>query len=550
MHQTSNDHYSYSRGWSSGGGRGRGWCSGDFYGRRRGRGDCGRGRNNKNSWQCKQSQSRDYVGSWVKKKKSCEDDQALSDVTNTFADLHILEVPKLTQKCSPENAIIPVNRPDKGCKLASRTLNLVNHFPVTEKLSHDQPDQFPLLETAYDGGKNIFSVVRLPEEIYKLKDYLSGGLLQVPPDLLQGMDIVMKENLYYDKLVIGNGFYPLLPRPVIGNGDDLYCGAAAFTGFQQSLKPTSSGLFYKEVNDVLKGLKVTVTHRHTKQKYVISVLTDEITRNIAFEIIIESMILMLFVVESSQAVKVMGKNSFALKRAIGKNGLVRNFKFGVNKNMKEVSGRVMAPPFIKLDTLNGNSQFMSVDKHKCQWNLLGGKTVVDANDQYLANICLKINAKLGGSNVELVNRFNCFTNEERFMLIGADAKEQIENFGKMCFDLVKPYEEINHMRPNKIIVFRDGVSDCQMVLNNELVDLKREICNEHYKPLITLVVAQKRHMTRFFFKNDNELGNVSPGTVVDRGVIHPLEYDFYLNSHFGGLGTSKPTHYSVYGTRT
>ncbi|PWA87910.1 Argonaute/Dicer protein, PAZ [Artemisia annua] len=57
---------------------------------------------------------------------------------------------------------------------------------------------------------------------------------------------------------------------------------------------------------------------------------------------------------------------------------------------------------------------------------------------------------------------------------------------------------------------------------------------------------KKRHMTRFFFKDDNEFGNVPPRTVVDRGVIHPMEFDFfYLNSHFGGLGTNKPTHYSV-----
>jgi eukaryotic translation initiation factor 2C len=35
------------------------------------------------------------------------------------------------------------------------------------------------------------------------------------------------------------------------------------------------------------------------------------------------------------------------------------------------------------------------------------------------------------------------------------------------------------------------------------------------------------------------------GTVVDRGIAHPTEFDFYLNSHASIQGTSRPAHYHV-----
>ena len=35
-------------------------------------------------------------------------------------------------------------------------------------------------------------------------------------------------------------------------------------------------------------------------------------------------------------------------------------------------------------------------------------------------------------------------------------------------------------------------------------------------------------------------GNCPAGTVVDRDIGHPTEFDFYLQSHAGILGTSRP----------
>ena len=40
-------------------------------------------------------------------------------------------------------------------------------------------------------------------------------------------------------------------------------------------------------------------------------------------------------------------------------------------------------------------------------------------------------------------------------------------------------------------------------------------------------------------------GNAPAGLVVDRDIGHPIEFDFYLQSHGGLLGTSRSSHYSV-----
>ncbi|KAL6546238.1 Protein argonaute-2 [Orobanche minor] len=207
-------------------------------------------------------------------------------------------------------------------------------------------------------------------------------------------------------------------------------------------------------------------------------------------------------------------------------------------------------------------------------------------DQTFANLCLKINAKLGGSNFELLKSLPHFRADDHVMFIGADVNhpaahnklcpsiaavvgtvnwpaanrysarvspqvhrcEKIMNFGSMCLDLVNTYAQLNRVRPKRIVLFRDGVSEGQfeMVLSSELLDLKKTICTGDYNPAVTVIVAQKRHQTRLFVENRNDAGssgNVPPGIVVDTDIVHPHNFDFYLCSHYGGIGTSKPTHY-------
>ena len=69
-----------------------------------------------------------------------------------------------------------------------------------------------------------------------------------------------------------------------------------------------------------------------------------------------------------------------------------------------------------------------------------------------------------------------------------------------------------------------------------------------FKPTITLIIVGKRHHVRFFPCSQNEgdrSGNCVAGTVVDSDVVNPVEFDFYLLSHGGILGTSRPAHYNV-----
>lgn len=67
-------------------------------------------------------------------------------------------------------------------------------------------------------------------------------------------------------------------------------------------------------------------------------------------------------------------------------------------------------------------------------------------------------------------------------------------------------------------------------------------------PKITVIVVGKRHHVRFFPMSASEAdrsGNCPAGTVVDRDVTNPAEFDFYLQSHGGLLGTSRPAHYNI-----
>jgi len=138
---------------------------------------------------------------------------------------------------------------------------------------------------------------------------------------------------------------------------------------------------------------------------------------------------------------------------------------------------------------------------------------------------------------------------------GRGAAEVIQNLHEIVQKMLKMFEDkTKGLRPRKIIYFRDGVGEGQFpeVLHTEMLAMRRA-CEQlmdydggKYEPKITFVTVQKRHKTRFFYHpRPNETINPLPGTVVDREIVHQTETDFYLCSHKGMMGTSRPTRYHV-----
>ena len=127
---------------------------------------------------------------------------------------------------------------------------------------------------------------------------------------------------------------------------------------------------------------------------------------------------------------------------------------------------------------------------------------------------------------------------------GNAQQEMITEIGQMFAHLYKEYEEKNGHFPEKVIVYRDGISDAQFrnVRDIELCSIKKcfgKLVNEDkYRhlsddppPEVIFIIVQKRHRTRFVPENPNDgrgpVGNVAPGTVVDTDVISVQKFDFY-----------------------
>ncbi|XP_032447863.1 protein argonaute-2 [Lynx canadensis] len=218
------------------------------------------------------------------------------------------------------------------------------------------------------------------------------------------------------------------------------------------------------------------------------------------------------------------------------------------------------------------------------------KNVQRTTPQTLSNLCLKINVKLGGVNNILLPQGRPPVFQQPVIFLGADVthppagdgkkpsiaavvgsmdahpnrycatvrvqqhrQEIIQDLATMVRELLIQFYKSTRFKPTRIIFYRDGVSEgqFQQVLHHELLAI-REACiklEKDYQPGITFIVVQKRHHTRLFCTDKNERvgksGNIPAGTTVDTKITHPTEFDFYLCSHAGIQGTSRPSHYHV-----
>ncbi|PIA63984.1 hypothetical protein AQUCO_00201350v1 [Aquilegia coerulea] len=203
------------------------------------------------------------------------------------------------------------------------------------------------------------------------------------------------------------------------------------------------------------------------------------------------------------------------------------------------------------------------------------KHVFKMNKQYLANVALKINVKVGGRNTVLLDALSRrmpVVSDEPTIIFGADVthphpgedsspsiaavvasqdwpevtkyaglvcaqahrQELIQDLykvwndpqkgtmtGGMIKDLLRSFHKATGRKPSRIIFYRDGVSEGQFyqVLLYEL-DAIRKACaslEPNYQPRVTFVVVQKRHHTRLFANNHadrrtiDRSGNILPG---------------------------------------
>jgi len=134
-------------------------------------------------------------------------------------------------------------------------------------------------------------------------------------------------------------------------------------------------------------------------------------------------------------------------------------------------------------------------------------------------------------------------------------KEMIVELAAMIVERLQLYKAKRNNLPERIIVFRDGVSEGQFVtvLREEypkFLDAFRRVggAGQAYRPKLTIIICGKRHHTRFYPTTSeaaDHLGNPKPGTVVDRGITAVYEFDFFLQAHAGLQGQTRPTHYTV-----
>lgn len=263
---------------------------------------------------------------------------------------------------------IPMRRPDHGGSSYIKKVNLlVNHFLVSYKknsvIFHYEIDVKPekphkasssaelsksdlltvknelfkaesyrslLPYVAFDGERNLYGAVELPIGQFKVKlsskayfvtmelkkqlELSRLSELPVPREVLQGLDVIVREASSWRRIIFGRSFYSR------DHSYDLGMGVEALQGSQQTLKDTEQGhvlcvdytimpfrksepvldflgdklrvSFNKntvlsrnqmlEVEKALKNLRVTVRHRRTNQKFTISGLTNLITDDITF----------------------------------------------------------------------------------------------------------------------------------------------------------------------------------------------------------------------------------------------------------------------------
>ena len=216
--------------------------------------------------------------------------------------------------------------------------------------------------------------------------------------------------------------------------------------------------------------------------------------------------------------------------------------------------------------------------------------VMKNNPQYISNVLMKVNAKLGGTTAKVAtkNPLPAYT-----MIIGADVSHSSPGSTAPSMAAMTVSADIHGVRyiancennldrneiiapgnirtilepmarwwcscvgqgrvPRWVMYFRDGVStgQYQQVLQTEIPAIRKLFSminqNQEWQGKITVVICSKRHHIRAFPDRSacDRNGNPLPGTLIEKDVTSPDHFDFFLYSHTALQGTSRPVNYHV-----
>ncbi|KAJ5561775.1 Eukaryotic translation initiation factor eIF-2C4 [Penicillium sp. DV-2018c] len=235
-------------------------------------------------------------------------------------------------------------------------------------------------------------------------------------------------------------------------------------------------------------------------------------------------------------------------------------------------------------------------RYGCPSQVVQSAHCLQNKPQYHANVLMKVNAKLGGITARVVPKSKSSNLPPNAMFIGADVTHPMQGVRtpslaamsvssnssatrymggceingdrvevihpEVVLCILKPLvaewraKVGNGKPPQYVYYFRDGVSagEYRQVLSEEVSSIRHAIAHACGLPAwegkICVIVANKRHHLRAFPNPDvrancDPHGGPLPGTLIDRDVTSPHDWDFLLYTHVALQGTARPVHYHV-----
>ena len=130
------------------------------------------------------------------------------------------------------------------------------------------------------------------------------------------------------------------------------------------------------------------------------------------------------------------------------------------------------------------------------------------------------------------------TEREGNNILGSLIKSTLDHFSKVFINTL----------PRNVIIYIQGGNEKQneKIMKNELPKIIKafEDYKVNYKPNLSIFSVNKKTDLKFFEKNENGgYKNIPAGTVVDKGVISPDVFEFYLQCPEVEKGTGSPVHF-------